>query len=113
MNSKHIVFICRNNIESIPTILNSIFILSEMGHRISVISTFIDDNIRYSRNQPQLYGTMTVIISNGTEGINSVIYENPEELNVRRRAAGLCTIHLELWSEAKELPESLKGVKFK
>ena len=45
MNTKSIVFVCRNDIESIPPILNSIFILSEMGHRVSVISTFIKDDI--------------------------------------------------------------------
>lgn len=51
MNSKHIVFVCRDDIESIPPILNSIFILSRMGHRISVISTFIEDDIRELLNK--------------------------------------------------------------
>lgn len=46
MESKSIVFVCRNHIESIPPILNSVFILAEMGHRISVISTFIEDDMR-------------------------------------------------------------------
>jgi len=48
MKSKSIVFVCRNQIESIPPVLNSIFILAEMGHRISVISTFLEDDIRES-----------------------------------------------------------------
>ena len=46
MNSKHIVFVCRDDIESIPPILNSIFILSKLGHQISVITTSIEDDIR-------------------------------------------------------------------
>jgi len=46
MKSKSIVFVCRNQIESIPPVLNSIFILAEMGHRIFVISTFLEDDIR-------------------------------------------------------------------
>ena len=51
MNSKHIVFVCRNDIASLPPTLNSIFVLSEMGHRISVISTFIEDDIRELLNK--------------------------------------------------------------
>lgn len=74
---------------------------------------FIEDNNRFSRNQLQFYGTMPVILSNGTNRINSIKYENPEELNLRRKSVGLCSIQLELWSEARELPESLKNVEFK
>jgi len=51
MNSKHIVFVCRDDIESIPPILNSIFILSEMRHRITVVSTFIGDKIKELLNK--------------------------------------------------------------
>ncbi len=66
MNSKHIVFVCRNDIESIPPILNSIFILSEMGHHISVISTFIEDDIRGLLNKK--YGVQFYLMGKITRG---------------------------------------------
>jgi hypothetical protein len=34
------------------------------------------------------------------------------ELNVRRRAVGLCSIQLEMWSEARALPLSLNEIVF-
>lgn len=73
----------------------------------------IEDRIRLVANKPQYYGTMTVMHRNSADGTNLIQYENPEELNVRRKAVGLCSIHLEMWSEAIELPKSLKGVEFK
>jgi hypothetical protein len=73
----------------------------------------IDDNIKVSRKQAQLYGTIPIAF-NGNEDVSDfLLYENPEELNIRRREIGLCPIQLELWSRARELPKSLKEVEFK
>jgi len=44
--SKHIVIICRNSIESLPPVLNTIFILADLGHKISIISSSIDEDVR-------------------------------------------------------------------
>ena len=74
---------------------------------------YIEDKIRQRNNKLHLNGTIRSILYSRKGLRNTVQYENPEELNVRRRAVGLCAIQLELWSEAQELPESLKGVKFK
>jgi hypothetical protein len=71
----------------------------------------IEDYMQRRLNKPKLYGTITSRY-NGISG-KSVQFENPEELNVRRRSVGLCSIQLEMWSEARELPESLKEVIFK
>ena len=73
----------------------------------------IEDNIRLSRSQPQVYGTIPIIYKKSKDVSNGVQYENPEELNIRRRAVGLCSIQLELWSRARELPLSLKEIEFK
>jgi len=51
MDSKSIIFVCRNQIELLPPILNSIFILSELGHSISVISTYIEDDLQKLLNK--------------------------------------------------------------
>ena len=73
----------------------------------------IEDNLKVSRKQPQIYGTIPVVYS-GNKDVSDVLqFENPEELNIRRRVIGLCSIQLELWSQARELPKSLKGVQFK
>jgi hypothetical protein len=73
----------------------------------------IEDYMRYRKRRPQWYGTMNYIYKSSIDYTNGVQFENPEELNVRRRSVGLCSIQLEMWSEARELPESLKGVIFK
>tara|TARA_B100000809_G_scaffold266671_1_gene330628 strand:+ start:1943 stop:2923 length:981 start_codon:yes stop_codon:yes gene_type:complete len=73
----------------------------------------IEDRIRLGTRQPQLYGTVPVIFNSRTDLSNGIQYENSEELNIRRRAVGLCSIQLDLWSRARELPESLKKIKFK
>jgi hypothetical protein len=73
----------------------------------------IEDNIKVSRKLPQIYGTIPIAF-NGNEDVSDfLLYEIPEELNVRRRSVGLCPIQLELWSKARDLPKSLKGVEFK
>jgi hypothetical protein len=74
----------------------------------------IEDYICRSRSQPFVYGIINTVYNKfiGTSG-KTAQYENPEELNVRRKAVGLCSIQLEMWSEARELPESLKEVNFK
>ncbi|MGB0882611.1 MAG: hypothetical protein ACPGSO_06625 [Vicingaceae bacterium] len=73
----------------------------------------IEDNKRVSRKKPQLYGT-TLIVYSGNKDVSHLLeFENPEELNLRRKSVGLCSIQLELWSKARELPESLKNVEFK
>ncbi len=74
---------------------------------------FIEDQIRESRKQPQLYGTWSPIYYNNFDVGGEVSFENPEELNIRRRAIGLCSIQLALWAKTKKLPASLKGVQFK
>lgn len=73
----------------------------------------LEDGIRLGSRRPQLYGTMPIIYNKNTDVSNGIQYETPEELNIRRRTVGLCPIQLELWSQARELPESLKGVTFK
>jgi hypothetical protein len=74
----------------------------------------IEDYISWGRSQPFIYGTIKSVYNKfvGASG-KTAKYENPEELNVKRRSVGLCSIQLEMWSEARELPESLKEVIFK
>ena len=90
-----------------------IFIEMEKGNLKPFYYAVLEDNIRSARNQNQLNGTINYFYKDSKDKTNAVVYENPDELNIRRRAVGLCPIQLELWSEARELPESLKGVKFK
>ena len=73
----------------------------------------IEDIIRLGGKQPQLYGTMNYIYKSSINYLNRAQFENPEELNIRRRTVGLCSIQLEMWSEARELPASLKEIVFK
>lgn len=40
-------------------------------------------------------------------------YENPEELNLRRKSVGLCKVEIECWAYAMDLPEALQNIKFK
>ena len=69
------------------------------------------DNYRLSKNEPQLYGTINYVYN--YNAINYLEYENPEELNIRRRAVGLCSIQLKLWSAAQDLPPALQNITFK
>ena len=73
----------------------------------------IEDYIRLKKKNPQLYGTMNYIHKSSIDYSNGVEFENPEELNIRRRTVGLCSIQLEMWSKARELPLSLKEINFK
>lgn len=43
--TKNIVFICRDNIESLPPIINSIYILSSLGHKTSLITTSLSTEL--------------------------------------------------------------------
>jgi hypothetical protein len=93
------------------TIKAMIFTEIEKGTIYPFYYAAIEDYMQRRLNKPKLYGTITSRY-NGISG-KSVQFENPEELNVRRRSVGLCSIQLEMWSEARELPESLKEVIFK
>ncbi|MDG1476038.1 MAG: hypothetical protein P8Q14_02730 [Vicingaceae bacterium] len=90
-----------------------IFTEMEKGNIKPFYYAVLEDDIRASRNQSQLYGTWSAIYSNSFDVAAEVLFENPEEINVRRKAVGLCPIQVELWSQARELPESLKGIEFK
>ncbi|NQX99209.1 MAG: hypothetical protein HRT73_15220 [Flavobacteriales bacterium] len=90
-----------------------IFTEIEKGSIYPFYYAAIEDRIRLGSKQSQLYGTMIVIHSRSKDGRNSIQYEKPEELNIRRRAVGLCSIQLEMWSRAIELPLSLKEIDFK
>jgi len=101
------------NCDDWTQIKKMIYVEIEKGTIYPFYYAAIEDRIRLGSKQPQLYGTMTVIHRTSKDGINSIQYENPEELNIRRRAIGLCSIQLEMWSEARELPKSLKRIEFK
>jgi hypothetical protein len=87
-----------------------VFIEMEKGNLYPFYYASIVDYIRLSNAQPLVYGTLTSFDQPPDEVVQ---FEAPEELNMRRRAVGLCSFQLELWSEARELPESLKAIDFK
>ncbi len=90
-----------------------IFTEMEKGTVYPFYYAALEDKIRLSKKQVQVYGTMPMMYIGNNDVSNSLQFENPEELNMRRRSVGLCSIQLEMWSEARELPESLKEVEFK
>lgn len=71
----------------------------------------LEDSYRLSHKEPQLYGTVNYVYN--LSFINYLEYENPEELNIRRRNVGLCPIEVELWSTAQDLPPALENINFK
>lgn len=71
-----------------------------------------EDHYRYTKGFPQLYGSMCSYFRQ-SKNYDSLQFEKPEELNVRRRKIGLCSIEIEVWSFGMELPKSLKNIKFK
>ena len=73
-------------------------------------ASFIDQ-YRLSKDEPQLYGTINYIYNYNS--LSYLEYENPEELNIRRRSVGLCSIQLKLWSTARDLPPALQNITFK
>lgn len=101
------------NCENWKKIKAMIFTEIEKGTIYPFYYAAIEDYMRYRKRRPQWYGTMNYIYKSSIDYTNGVQFENPEELNVRRRAVGLCPIQLEMWSEARELPISLKEVEFK
>jgi len=73
-------------------------------------ASFIDQ-YKFVKKEPQLYGTINYIYVYNS--LAHLKYENPEELNIRRRSVGLCSIQLKLWSSARDLPPALQNINFK
>tara|TARA_B100000809_G_scaffold119529_1_gene117774 strand:+ start:6977 stop:7885 length:909 start_codon:yes stop_codon:yes gene_type:complete len=85
------------------TIKAMIFAEMKTGKLKPFYYALIEDRIELNKNKVQKFGTIPYNLK----------FKNPEELNIRRKAVGLCSIQLEMWSEARELPKSLKEVNFK
>ncbi len=90
-----------------------IFAEIEKGTVFPFYYAALEDYFRLNDNRPQLYGTIPVQYKKNKDVSSLIEYETPKELNVRRRSVGLCSIQLEMWSEAREMPISLKEVDFK
>ena len=101
------------NNEDWKKIKRMIFDEIEKGTVYPFYYAVIEDNIRQKANKLQLNGTINSRLYRRKDLVNTIHYEAPEELNVRRRAVGLCSIQLQLWSQARDLPLSLKEVQFK
>lgn len=71
----------------------------------------LEDLHRVHQNKPQVYLATKVHSSSPTQNEVSVIA--PEALNSRRKSIGLCSIQIEYWSQAVELPLSLQKIHFK
>ena len=102
------------NCEDWQKVKAMIFAEIEKGTIYPFYYAAIEDYMRRGTKKPQLYGTITSRYNSfiSISG-KSLQFENPEELNVRRRSVGLCSIQLKMWSEARDLPLSLKEVQFK
>ena len=101
------------NCEDWQKVKTIIFAEMEKGTVYPFYYAAIEDRMRQRTNSPQLNGTINIRFNSRNSSVNSIEYEKPEELNLRRRAVGLCSIQLEMWSEARELPESLKEIEFR
>ena len=101
------------NCEDWQKVKTMIFAEMEKGTVYPFYYAAIEDKMRQRTNSPQLNGTISSRFYRLNNIVNTIEYEKPEELNLRRRAVGLCSIQLEMWSEARELPESLKEIEFK
>ena len=66
----------------------------------------------YDTDQPLEYGirlTVYRLLKNPPK----MRYANPEEINIRRKKIGLCSVQVHAWAYAMELPEPLQNIKFK
>lgn len=66
----------------------------------------------FNTNQPKYYGTRVGYYRLLVDA-PQFEYENPEELNIRRKSVGLCKVEIECWAYAIDLPEALQNIKFK
>lgn len=68
----------------------------------------------FNNNQPKCYGTRIAYYRLLADvDVPQYEYENPEELNLRRKSVGLCKVEVECWAYAIDLPEPLQNIKFK
>lgn len=70
-----------------------------------------EDLNKVSLNLPQVYLTVKTYFSDSEKDTTQV--EDAENINQRRKSVGLCSVQIDYWSEAKELPISLKNIEFK
>jgi len=83
----------------------------ELGNLKPFYSAYFEDLHQMQKNEPQVYLTTKLYFSNPDLDDTKVV--EPQELNIRRKSIGLCSIQLEYWAQAKELPLSLRQVNFK
>lgn len=68
---------------------------------------YIEDISRQAKNLPQIY--LSFAKSSYCER-NTNCIEDPENLNLRRKSVGLCSIELEYWTNAEDFPEVVKNL---
>ncbi len=68
---------------------------------------YLTDISKTALAQPQIY--FTIFKTSYCAKIANCI-DKPEELNIRRKSVGLCSIELEFWANAQEFPKELYDV---
>ncbi len=81
----------------------------ESGNLPPYFLAYLEDLYRNSKKLPQTY--LTFSKSSYCERTTNCI-EAPENLNVRRKAVGLCSIELEYWTNAEDFPEVVKNLMY-
>lgn len=66
----------------------------------------------YETDQPLEYG-IRLTVYRLLKKSPIIHYANPEEINIRRKKIGLCSVQVQAWAYAMELPEHLQNIKFK
>lgn len=87
------------------------FIQKEMesGNLPPFLLAHLEDIYNYAKKQPQAY--LTIAKSTYCNRVENCINE-PEKLNERRKAVGLCSIELAYWTDAEDFPDVVKKLMY-